>query len=157
MRSNRLSTNIQRVGPPHSLSTCGASCRTLLSAAAGLLLVGTATTAHAQAPGGMHLVWSDEFTGAASSAAPYSGFWNYNTGGGGWGNPAERDPLAVLQDVKDGFVSVHSACEDYGVVIEPDTWKIDWRQTQERRAAMPAAPPLFDRGTFYEQMERVRS
>ncbi len=79
------------------------------------------------------------------------------SGGGGWGNPAARDPLAVLQDVKDGFVSVHSAREDYGVVIEPETWKIDWRQTQERRAVMPSFPPLFDRGTFYEQMERVRS
>jgi N-methylhydantoinase B len=78
------------------------------------------------------------------------------SGGGGWGNPAERDPLMVLQDVKDGFVSAHSACEDYGVVIEPETWKIDWRQTQERRAAMPSSPPLFDRGTFYEQMEKAR-
>ena len=78
------------------------------------------------------------------------------SGGGSWGNPAERDPLAVLQDVKDGFVSVHRACEDYGVVIAPDTWKIDWRQTQARRAALPSSPPLFDRGEFYEQMERVR-
>jgi len=34
----------------------------------------------------MHLVWSDEFTGASSAAQPYSGFWNFNTGGGGWGN-----------------------------------------------------------------------
>jgi N-methylhydantoinase B len=78
------------------------------------------------------------------------------SGGGGWGNPAERDPLVVLQDVKDGFVSVHSAREDYGVVIEPDTWKIDWQQTQERRAAMPSSPPLFDRGSFYGQMEGAR-
>jgi len=78
------------------------------------------------------------------------------SGGCGWGNPAEREPLVVLQDGKDGFVSVHSACEDYGVVIEPDTWKIDWRQMQERRAAMPSSPPLFDRGSFYEQMEGAR-
>ena len=67
-----------------------------------------------------------------------------------------RDPLVVLQDVKDGFVSVYSAREDYGVVIEPDTWKIDWRQTQERRAVMPSSPPLFDRGPFYVQMEATR-
>jgi hypothetical protein len=31
----------------------------------------------------------------------------------------------VLQDVKDGVLSMHSAREDYGVVIEPDIWKID--------------------------------
>jgi N-methylhydantoinase B len=79
------------------------------------------------------------------------------SGGGGWGNPAERDPLAVLQDVKDGFVSLHSARDDYGVVIEAETWKIDWRQTQERRHAMPRALPLFDRGTFYEQHEHARA
>ncbi len=78
------------------------------------------------------------------------------SGGGGWGNPAERDPLVVLQDVKDGFVSVHSARADYGVVIEPETWKIDWRQTQELRAAVPSSPPLFARGTFYEEMEQAR-
>jgi N-methylhydantoinase B/oxoprolinase/acetone carboxylase alpha subunit len=78
------------------------------------------------------------------------------SGGGGWGNPAERDPLAVLQDVKDGFISLHSAREDYGVVIELETWKIDWRQTQERRAARPSSPPLFDRGEFYKQMEKAR-
>jgi N-methylhydantoinase B len=79
------------------------------------------------------------------------------SGGGGWGNPAERDPLQVLQDVKDGFVSLQSACEDYGVVIEPETWKIDWRQTQERRRAMPAAPPLFERGAAFDSLERHRA
>ena len=78
------------------------------------------------------------------------------SGGGGWGNPAERDPLQILQDVKDGLVSVHRAREDYGVVIEPETWKIDWLQTQERRRAMPASMPLFDRGPAYDQLETER-
>jgi N-methylhydantoinase B/oxoprolinase/acetone carboxylase alpha subunit len=78
------------------------------------------------------------------------------SGGGGWGNPAERDPLQVLQDVKDGFVSLHSAREAYGVVIEADTWKIDWRQTQDLRRVMPASPPLFDRGAAYEDLEQTR-
>jgi N-methylhydantoinase B len=77
-------------------------------------------------------------------------------GGGGWGNPAARDPLQVLQDVKDGFVSLDSARDEYGVVIEADTWKIDWRQTQESRRAMPVTPPLFDRGEAYERLERAR-
>ena len=78
------------------------------------------------------------------------------SGGGGWGNPAERDPLQVLQDVKDGFVSLDSARNEYGVMIEAETWKIDWRHTQERRRAIPATPPLFDRGETYEQLERTR-
>jgi len=38
-------------------------------------------------------------------------------GGGGWGDPFERDPDAVLDDVWDEYVSVEGAARDYGVVI----------------------------------------
>ena len=37
--------------------------------------------------------------------------------GGGWGNPLERDPAAVLHDVIEGYVSVENARDDYGVMI----------------------------------------
>ena len=40
--------------------------------------------------------------------------------GGGWGNPQERDPLAVLRDVRDGVVSRRSALDIYGVEISED-------------------------------------
>ena len=39
-------------------------------------------------------------------------------GGGGYGDPLERDPELVLDDVVDGYVSVESAREDYGVAVE---------------------------------------
>jgi N-methylhydantoinase B len=39
-------------------------------------------------------------------------------GGGGWGDPLERDPQAVLDDVIDEYVSVEGASRDYGVVLE---------------------------------------
>ncbi|CAN5847578.1 hydantoinase B/oxoprolinase family protein [soil metagenome] len=39
------------------------------------------------------------------------------TGGGGWGDPLDRDPQAVLRDVVQGKVSRESAERDYGVVI----------------------------------------
>lgn len=78
------------------------------------------------------------------------------SGGGGWGNPAEREPLDVLQDVKDGFVSVARGREDYGVVIEPESWKIDWRQTQKCRRAMGSNSPMFDRGPSFERLEQQR-
>jgi N-methylhydantoinase B len=42
-------------------------------------------------------------------------------GGGGWGNPLQRDPGLVQQDVMEGFVSMESAARDYGVVIVPQT------------------------------------
>jgi len=41
-------------------------------------------------------------------------------GGGGWGNPYERDPESVLKDVIKGYVSRESARKDYGVVIREE-------------------------------------
>jgi len=38
-------------------------------------------------------------------------------GGGGWGDPLDRDPRAVLDDVWDEYVSLDAARRDYGVVI----------------------------------------
>jgi N-methylhydantoinase B len=37
--------------------------------------------------------------------------------GGGYGNPFERDPEAVLSDMLDGYISAEQAQSDYGVVI----------------------------------------
>ena len=38
-------------------------------------------------------------------------------GGGGWGDPLERDPEAVLDDVWDEYVSIDAARRQYGVVV----------------------------------------
>ncbi len=38
-------------------------------------------------------------------------------GGGGWGEPLDRDPEAVLEDVWDEYVSAEGALRDYGVVV----------------------------------------
>ena len=38
-------------------------------------------------------------------------------GGGGWGDPLDRDPADVLEDVWDEYVSIDAARADYGVVI----------------------------------------
>jgi N-methylhydantoinase B len=38
-------------------------------------------------------------------------------GGGGWGDPLERDPALVLRDVLNEFVSPRAARDDYGVVL----------------------------------------
>ena len=46
----------------------------------------------------------------------------WSGGGGGYGDPLERDPAAVLEDVKDGYVSIDGARRDYGVVVR----EIDW-------------------------------
>jgi N-methylhydantoinase B len=41
-------------------------------------------------------------------------------GGGGYGDPFERDPSCVVEDVVDGKVSAAAARERYGVVLRPD-------------------------------------
>ena len=42
---------------------------------------------------------------------------NKNPGGGGYGNPFERDVQKVVEDVRNGLVSLEGARLDYGVVI----------------------------------------
>jgi N-methylhydantoinase B len=54
-------------------------------------------------------------------------------GGGGWGNPLNRNPKLVRQDVLDGYVTIESAALDYGVVINPQTMEIDAAGTQALR------------------------
>jgi N-methylhydantoinase B len=41
-----------------------------------------------------------------------------SSGGGGFGDPMDRDPEAVLRDVEEEYVSIERAERDYGVVIE---------------------------------------
>lgn len=54
-------------------------------------------------------------------------------GGGGWGDPFERDPEAVLRDVVDGLVSPERAAERYGVVIDGTPTAVDVAATEELR------------------------
>jgi len=54
-------------------------------------------------------------------------------GGGGYGDPLERDPQLVLDDVKNGFVSIEKAKEIYGVVIDPKTLTLDLKATEDLR------------------------
>lgn len=54
-------------------------------------------------------------------------------GGGGWGDPLEREPEWVLNDVLDGWVSIDAARRDYGVVIDPAAMQVDRQQTDALR------------------------
>jgi N-methylhydantoinase B len=54
-------------------------------------------------------------------------------GGGGWGDPLERNPMAVLDDVIDEYVSLDAAQKYYGVVIEEKEMKVDLDQTRALR------------------------
>ena len=76
-------------------------------------------------------------------------------GAGGWGNPFERRPDAVLLDVQRGFVSQASAKRDYGVVITNGA--IDPDATAEARAvgSGEAANAFYDYGAGREEFERL--
>ena len=59
-----------------------------------------------------------------------------SAGGGGYGNPFERDPETVERDVQYEYVSIEKAKTDYGVVITPDTLKLDLEATQKLRKSL---------------------
>ena len=56
-----------------------------------------------------------------------------SAGGGGYGDPFERDIKAVERDVQYGYISIEKAKTDYGVVIDPDSLKPDITATQKLR------------------------
>jgi N-methylhydantoinase B len=55
-------------------------------------------------------------------------------GAGGWGDPLERDPAAVLKDVRNELLSAGKAKADYGVVIDTVRWVVDEAATAKLRA-----------------------
>jgi len=62
-------------------------------------------------------------------------------GGGGFGDPLERDPALVLEDVADGYVSIERAAKDYGVVLtvvdaELCAYAVDETATKATREAI---------------------
>jgi N-methylhydantoinase B len=59
-------------------------------------------------------------------------------GGGGFGDPTERDPEKIKDDVRDGFVSLEAARDRYGVVINTDTelFEVDYEATQKLRTEL---------------------
>jgi len=62
-----------------------------------------------------------------------------NRGGGGWGDPFDREPARVTRDVRDGYVSIEGAARDYGVAIvgdpdrDPEGLAVDEAETARLR------------------------
>jgi N-methylhydantoinase B len=82
------------------------------------------------------------------------------TGGGGWGDPLDRDPLKVAADVRDGKVSVAGARRDYGVVFAGEEPRVDEPATTELRERMRAErgpAPFFDRGPGFPTLSGGRT
>jgi len=79
------------------------------------------------------------------------------SGAGGYGDPLEREPRRVLEDVLDDYVSIEAARGEYGVVIEgrgvdlgvdeTATRELRSRMTAERSHTAPAAGHLRSKPT----------
>jgi N-methylhydantoinase B/oxoprolinase/acetone carboxylase alpha subunit len=73
---------------------------------------------------------------ASDTVAPGDLVSFQQAGAGGYGPPWERDPQAVLRDVREDYVSVDGARREYGVVVDPATMTVDDAATAAARAAM---------------------
>ncbi|MEX2505139.1 MAG: hydantoinase B/oxoprolinase family protein, partial [Egicoccus sp.] len=81
------------------------------------------------------------------------------TGGGGWGDPLERDVDLVVRDVQWGKVSRDGARDDYGVVVtgSDDERQVDHDASVALRARLRdergEQPAFFDRGPGYATLD----
>ncbi len=83
----------------------------------------------------------------------------YTAGGGGWGDPLEREIEQVEKDVRGGFVSLESARSEYGVVINTETLKADGAGTKAFRKDLLKVreqPKLFHRFIYFDDDEEER-
>lgn len=86
----------------------------------------------------------DEWLGSVFSDVPLQSgdvFSRPTAGGGGYGDPLERDPELVREDVADDYVSIERARRDYGVVlrvVDADLaeYAVDREATERERAAI---------------------
>jgi N-methylhydantoinase B len=64
-------------------------------------------------------------------------------GGGGWGNPLNRDPELVRKDTRNGIISQAKARDIYGVVLDTSSelFIVDYPATEKRRQQMKGNQP----------------
>jgi N-methylhydantoinase B len=86
----------------------------------------------------------EDWLGSVFSDVPIGSgdiFSRPTAGGGGFGDPLERDPALVLEDVADDYVSIERAAKDYGVVLtvvdaEICAYAVDKAATKAMREAI---------------------
>lgn len=60
----------------------------------------------------------------------------FATGGAGYGDPLERDPQLVFEDVTNRIISPWSARNVYGVIIDEERQRVDMAETEKLRQNM---------------------
>ena len=72
-------------------------------------------------------------------------------GGGGWGDPLDRDPDNVLKDVRNELVSPTMAFDDYGVRIDTKRWTVDQASTEAQRKKLRENRPKETPKVLWEE------
>jgi N-methylhydantoinase B len=83
--------------------------------------------------------WKEDFPNAkvlVAALKPGDAFRLRSGGGGGHGAPFERPAADVAEDVRQGYVSVKAAADEYGVVVDPRTFAVDAAATKRLRRAL---------------------
>jgi len=65
---------------------------------------------------------------------PAGTVWSQRAGGGGgYGDPLKRPAALVAEEVRNGIISFKSAKNDYGVIVDPETYEVDEVATERAR------------------------
>jgi N-methylhydantoinase B len=79
-------------------------------------------------------------------------------GGGGYGDPTERDPNKVRDDVRVGFLALAEARDRYGVIIAEDG-RVDIEATRNKREEMRSSrvylPLQVTAGSLFQGFRRI--
>ena len=78
--------------------------------------------------------------------------FGFATGGAGYGDPLDRDPKLVVQDLRDQMISDWTAENVYKVVYDKTTLKLDEASTVQAREAERKA--RLERGKPYDEFEK---
>lgn len=76
-------------------------------------------------------------------------------GGGGWGDPLQRDPALVAKEIRQGLVTAEGA-RDYGVVVSA-TGEVDSAATERLRSEMSAGRKTGEVFNFGPSIEELRA
>jgi len=75
--------------------------------------------------------------------------FGFSGGGPGYGDPLERSPKSVLEDMKKNIISAWTAENIYRVALDPEGRKLDASRTNEMRVAERKA--RLSRGKSYDE------
>jgi N-methylhydantoinase B/oxoprolinase/acetone carboxylase alpha subunit len=94
--------------------------------------------------------WQNEFFGRQTTMFNQGDVitFGFATGGAGYGDPLDRDPRLVIQDLKDKIISEWSAKNVYKVAYDQKTLKLDEEATSRAKEAERKA--RIERGKSYE-------